>query len=390
MPRWVGLFRFHGLLGDCGDAPAAVLQDGAVWDSNRAARALGVRPGQSAAAARTVCLEATWTAFDPAAMADRLTGAWRLLAEAAACVEPDPDGRPQAYAAWPAGPPPRAEVAALVQAARDALPHVDLAAGLADSRLLAAAARPPEQGIAWAEGPRARARLLAALPLADLAAQGLIATPLLHRLHDMALYACGQVAELPEPALLARFGRDGSRLRALCLGQDPRPVHALYPPRSLRARRAFPDGLPPERWTAVAADLARRAAAGLRQGEGVRSLHLLGAGGGERTRGWKSPHSGIDLLARAAAALAAEATRTCREPAGALEVVLADLDALPIRPLDLFAAGRPDGQALDGLLERLPRQVLRRGCGGDGGMRPVWLRRHEAMLAFLDPWRVAP
>lgn len=390
MPRWVGLLRFHGLLADAGAAPALVLQGGTVWDANRTARALGVRSGQSAAAARTVCPEATWTAFDPAAMADRLTGAWRLLAEAAARVEPDPDGRPEAYAAWSAGAPPRAEVAALALAVRDALPRADLAAGLADSRMLARAVCPPEPGIAWVDGPRARGRLLSSLPLADLAAQGLIAAPLLRRLHDMALYACGQVAEVPESALLARFGRDGPRLRALCLGQDLRPVRALFPPRTLQARRAFADGLPPARWAAVASDLARRAGARLQPGEGVRTLRLLGAGPGERSRVWKSPRSGIDLLARAAAALAAEAARTCREPAGALEVVLADLDALPVRPLDLFAAGRPDGQALEGLLERLPRQSLRRGWGGDGGTRPVWLRRHEAMLALLDPWRVSP
>ncbi len=390
MPRWVGLLRFHGLLADTGEAPAAVLRDGAVWDANRAARALGVRSGQPAAAARTVCPEGAWAAFDPAAMAGPLTGAWRLLAEAADRVEPDPDGRPEACAAWPAGPPPRLEVQALVLAVQEALPHVDLAAGLGDSRLVARAACPPERGITWVDGPRARGRLLAALPLADLAAQGLIAAPLLRRLHDMALYACGQVAEVPESALQARFGRDGPRLRALCLGQDPRPVRALFPPRTLCARRAFPDGLPPERWAAVALELARRAAAGLRLGEGVRDLHLRGAGGGERTRRWKSPQSAVDLLARAAAALAAEAARTCREAAGALEVVLSDLDALPVRPLDLFAAARPGGQALDGQLERLPRQALRRGWGGDGGARPVWLRRHEAMLALLDPWRVSP
>jgi nucleotidyltransferase/DNA polymerase involved in DNA repair len=381
MPRWVGLFRFHGLLSDPGDAPAIVLRDAVVWDANRVARALGIHPGQAAAAARTVCPEASWRAFDPGAMAGWLTRAWDLLAEASARIEPDPEGRPEAFAAWPDGAPPRPEVASLVAATRSALPHVDLAAGLADSRGLARAACPSAVGVGWVEGERARARLLAALPLADLAAEGLIAPPLLRRLHDMGLSSCGQVADVPAAALQARFGRDGPRLHALCRGHDPRPVRALYPPRAIAARRAFPDGLRPERWAAAAAALARRAAARLQAGEGARLLRLRGDAG-ERMRTWKAPRSTPDILARAAAALGEDLARCGRAPAGALEVILGDLGGLSLRPLDLLRPERPDQQALEHLLERLPRQALRRGWGRRD--------RHEAMLALLDPWCASP
>jgi nucleotidyltransferase/DNA polymerase involved in DNA repair len=392
VPRWVGFFRFHGLLGDADRPPAVVLRDGEVWDANRAARALGIHPGQAAAAARTVCPEASWRPFDPAAMSGRLTAAWDLLAAAAAQVEPDPDGRPEAYAAWPDGAPPREEVRWLAAAVRDALPHVDLAAGLADGRLLARAACPPGPGVGWVEGPRARQRLLAALPLADLAAQGLLSPQLLRRLRDMGLFVCGQVADVPERALLARFGQDGPRLRGLCLGRDPRPVRALYPPRTLDARRAFPDGLPPEGWAAAAAALARRAAARLQAGEGARTLRVR-VDEMERSRVWKAPRGTPDVLVRAAAALAEGLARGCRGPAGALAVALGDLAGLSVRPLDLLARERPDAEALEGLLERLPRQVLRRGWGRDGATpadRHPWLRRHEALLALLDPWRASP
>ena len=380
MPPWVGFFAFHGLLSDPGPVPAIVHRDGKVVDCSRSARALGVEAGQSAAAARTHCPDAAFSAYDPAGAAARLLRAWDLLADVAARVEPDPDGRPQACAAWSEGAPPKPEVASLAAAVRDGLPHVDLAAGLAESQLLARAAC-PVRGVGWVEDARACQRLLAALPLADLTAQSLITPPLLRRLHDMGLFACGQVADVPASALLARFGRDGPRLYDLCRGRDPRPVRALHPPRTLSARRAFADGLPPARWAAAAASLARRASAQLQPGEGVRSLHLR-AGRSERTRTWKSPRSGADLLGRAAAALAADLARGSRAPVDNLQVILADLVALPLRPLDLLAAERPDGQVLEGLLERLPRKALRRGWG-----RPD---RHEALLALLDPWRSAP
>lgn len=373
----MAFFRFNGLLGAVGDAPALVLHAGAVWDANRAARRLGIHAGQPASAARTVCPEAVTHPFDPGADALRLQRAWDLLAQAASILEPDGGGRPEAYAAWPGATPPRRELKALQAAVRQALPQVDLAIGLARGRLPAHAACPPDQGLTVvADGTQAQ--MLAPLPLQALVDADLLSPPLRRRLAEAGLQRCGQVAAVPASLLLARFGREGPRVRRFCLGEDPRPVHALYPPHTLRVRRAFPDGLPPEGWAAAAAELARRAAAGLPRGEGVRSIRLC-LPGHERARTWKALRSDPGVLVRAAAALGEDLARESRGPTDHLEIVFGGLLPLSVQPLDLLSVrAATDAVALDDLLARTSRETLRRGWG-----RPD---RHEALLALFDPW----
>jgi protein ImuB len=412
---WIGCFRFHGLLAVAGAAdvgrlpapagegadrpladvgrlpapagegadrpPAIVLHAGAVWDADRAARGQGVRPGQDAAAARTACPEAAPRRFDRAAAAPLLAVAWDLLATASSVVEPDPDGRPEAYAAWRDGPPPLPEVRALQAAVLRALPHVDLAVGLGRSRLVARAVRPAAgPGLASAE-PGAEADLLGLRPLALLVEEGLLAPALCVRLRDLGIRRCGQLAALPSGAVQGRFGREGLRARALCLGEDARPVLALHPPRCCLARRAWPGGLPPEAWTAAAAELGRSAAARLAAVEGARRLRLCGDFG-ERVRTWPAPRRDAGLLGRAAGEVAARAARQARAATGFLEVRLEEVAAIAIRPVSLLPARdararRPD--AVGDLLERLPRGLLRQGAGMPD--------RHERMVALLDPWR---
>ena len=382
---WVGCFRFHGLLVPGGAGPVVVLHAGAVWDADRAARGQGVRPGQPAAAARTACPEAEVRRFDRAAAAPLLSAAWDLLAEAAPVVEPDPDGRPEACAAWGGQGPPWPEVSALQAAAARALPHVDLAVGLAGNRLTARVASPVEPGLA-SVAPGGEGRLLAPLPLSLLVAEGLLAPALLPRLRNLGLVCCGEVAALPEGALRERFGREGVRLRALCLGQDARPVLPQHPPRTLTARRVWPEGLPPEAWAAAAMELAGRAALGLHAAEGIRRLRLRGDCG-EGARTWPAPCRTPGVLARAAGELAARLARQAGRAGGsaALEVSLEDLAGIAVRAVGLLpplvGEGRA-GQALDDLLQRLPRGALRRGVGAPD--------RHEQLLDLLDPWREQP
>lgn len=379
---WVGSVRFHGLLLPPGGGPALLLAEGTgpvVWDADRAARARGVRPGQPAAAARAACPEARVAAFDRAAVRHALDAAWDLLAAAAPAVEPDPEGRPEACVAWYGAGVPRPEVASLQAAAARALPHVDLALGVASVRLAARAAR-PETGCTWIS-PGAEAGLLAPLPLDWLVTEGLLAPARLADLHRLGLRRCGDLAAMPEAAVAARLGREGLRLRVACRGGDARPVAALHPPRTVRARLAWPDGLPVEGWADAAAALARRAAAGLAPGEGARRLRLCGDFPAV-VRAWDIPRRSPGVFGRAASALAAGV----RGPAatGFLEVVLEGLATVAPRPLSLLPTESrgPASAALEDLLVRLPRGVLRRG--------PAPPDRHEALCALLDPWRGGP
>jgi len=383
--RWIAFFRFHGLLlppGAGPDAPALLFRHGLVWDADRIARAGGIRPGLDAAAARTVCPGAEGRTFAPPAAARLLTPAWDTLAAASSTVEPDPDGRPEAYAAWPAASPPLPEIRALTAGVRRAFPHVDLSVGLAGNRLVARATCPPDAGFA-AVAPGGEARFLAPLPLQALVDQGLLAPALHRRLRELGLHRCGQAAALPEAALQARFGREGGRLRALCLGRDERPVAALHPPRTPSARRAFPDGLPPGTWPEAAARLAGRAGTALGPAEGARSLVLCGAFG-ERRRTWKGPQRTAGVLARAAAELARRAAEAREGPTDHLEVRLEGLAAIPIPPLSLLPppfGDRRQSKKLEDLLAHLPRGILRRGPGA--------VDRYERLLSLLDPWREA-
>lgn len=403
--RWIAFFRFHGLLlpplTDPTAPPTLLLRDGAVWDADRAARAHGIRPGLSAAAARTLCPAAVGHTFDPATAVGLLAPAWDLLATASSVVEPERTGRPEAWAAWPATSPPLPELRALLAEVGRALPQVDIAVGLSTNRMLACAACPPAGGFA-AVAPGGEARFLAMRPLQLLVDQGLLAPALHRRLAALGLRRCGQVVALPEAALLARLGPEGRRLRALCLGEDGRPVAALHPPRRISARQTFPGGLPPEAWPRAAARLAEKAVADLGPAEGARQLVLRGAHD-EVHRTWRAPRRAAGILARAAAELAHRAAAGREEPTDHLEVCLAELAVIPSTPISLLplspgerlrlpSVGRrkrtaaldpPVGahQELDDLLARLPSGILRRGPGAAD--------RYERLLSLLDPWRAA-
>jgi hypothetical protein len=433
---WIGCIRFHGLLVQAARArgavadpwrPVVLQRDGVVWDACRQARAAGVHPGQDAAGARALCPRAVRLPAD--AIPDQaLEPAWVLLAEAAPVVEPDPDGRPEAMVAWPAGPPPLRELRGLLQDAAT-LQGVDLCVGLGPNRLLAKACCPaatdPPHGAAAAAAPaggfwsralwRARrdptgcgapppagapfegdparaalsmvaadggARFLAERPVAELVALGVIPPALARRLEGLGLRRCGDVAVLPTEVLRARFGREGMLLREACLGRDATPVRAVYPPRALRLRRAYPDGLPADALPDAAAALGEALAARLAPQEGAGRLVLRSARG-EVARAFSSkPRRGGARVARAARDLAARAGPTWGDaPHLWLEVVLADLAMVPIAPVSLWGrtAEVARRETLEDLLARVPTGALRRGCRAAD--------RYELLLARLDPWR---
>lgn len=384
--HWVSFAHFRGVIAHPpgpASAPVVVLRDGNVWDADRPAAAVGVRRGQNWAAVRTLCPGAERRTFDPVGALPALEAAWDLLAAASAVVEPDAAGRPDAYLAWRDPSPPLPEIRSLLATTAKRLPHVDLAIGLGPTRLTAAAACPPDGGFGTvAHG--GEAAFLAPRPLRDLVEQGLIAPALHRRLLHLGLQCCGQLAALPEAAVRARFGRDGLRLRELCRGRDDRPVRALYPPPVVTRRRRFADGLPASAWAAAAADLARKAAAGLAPGQGTRALSLRGAFG-EASRSWKTPHSAAAVLGRAAAEVAARFATGGLRLTEVLEVRLEALAPIPIAALHLLppriGEAGPQRPAIDDLLARLPRGRLRRGSSVPTS--------YETLLAMLDPWRDA-
>ena len=416
---WIGFFRFHGLLLDApgsrvpvggaggGSAGAGRGQDSAaahrvptgpesavapvilvrhesVWDADRAARAQGVGPGQGVAEARSRCPRADWRTFDPASAAQALSGAWALLTEASSTVEPDAAGRPEAYAAWAGEALPLLELRALSVEVGRRLPHVDLAVGLASSRLVARMACPSRPGVRTV-APGEEWRLLAPLPLAALVGEGLLSPGARQRLEGMGVRRCGEVVALPAAALRGRLGREGQRLRDLCTGLDRRPVRSLYPPRAVAVRRVYPEGLPPGAREAAAAEVARQAAASLAPAEGTRRLCLC-VDGTAHLRTWDGLRRDPVVLSRAAASLAAQAAGA-RAGWEVVEVRLEDLGLLPtvacslLPPLLGDRRARPS-EALEDLLERWSRAGLRRGCGpGD---------RYDRLLDLLDPWAAAP
>ena len=378
---WVGLLRWRGVLVTTASngGPAILLRHGRVWDADRSAWLQGVRPEQAAAEARTLCPQASWSSLDPAAAARRLTMVWDLLAAAAAVVEPDPAGRPQAYAAWTGSEPPRVEVAALQEECRMVLPCATLAVGLGPSRLAARLAC-PEQGVMVMEDLAAIARRLAPCPLGLLVEESLARPGAVRTLAALGAVNCGQVAMLPEALLRARLGAEGALLHAACRGYDDRPVYARYPPRSVAVHARYPQELPPRAWGLAALALARRAAARLRPGEGVGELVLIAGAQGVWRRTWPAPCPDGAMLARAARSLGEQAAAQGEDPVSRLEVRLAEFAWLPPCSRSLLDVARPRrGAAVDDLLRRLPQQTLRRGA--------VDRDDYEAWLGLLDPLR---
>ena len=335
----------------------------------------GIWSGQPLATARTHCPEGLDVTV-PEDAARALDPAWRLLAEACPIIEPDPDGHLQAFGAWPTGGPPLPELRALMARAREAFPMADLAVGLGGNRLVARLCCPAETGFAVV-APGGERRFMADQPIAALAP---LPPRLPHRLAVLGIRRCGQLLEIPPATLRARLGGEAVSLRPRCAGQDSEPVRALYPPRVLRARATFPDGLPPGAWSDAVTELSGQAGASLGRGEGVGCLHLW-IDGAEHTRRWTAPQRQADRIRHAARQLALQAGTSATACAEVFELELGDLAVVPITPRLLWSPqpGEREQARLEPLFDRFPARLLRRGAPEPD--------RHEAMLALLDPWR---
>lgn len=217
-----------------GAPPLALQEDGRVAQASAAARAAGVRPGDSAVQARAACAGLETLPLDRAA--DR--AALRALAESMLSVAPTIEVGQDALLldasaagiAAPADGEARLAGRALELAGR--LGYAARAA-VADGKgpAQALARRGTEQVLVVPPGETARA--LGPLPLAALE----LPDAVLARLAAVGVRTVGALAALPPETLAHRFGLPGAAAARLARGEDGRPL-APY----------LPEALPEESW----------------------------------------------------------------------------------------------------------------------------------------------
>jgi protein ImuB len=222
---------------DRGDGPLAVVHEGRVVCCDPAARAQGVRPGDSAVQAEAACAGLEISPLDPAAdeaALGALAEALQALAPAAELAPPDGlllDAS-AAHLLLPPSAPPGEDAEALLLARAVALAaemgyrcRAALASGKAPARALARHGR----GRGAPVPPGATAEALAPLPLAALPG---IPPDVAARLAGLGIADVGSLSRLPPETLAHRFGRLADALVRLARGEDPSPL-APHEPRRL-------------------------------------------------------------------------------------------------------------------------------------------------------------
>ncbi|MCZ7543231.1 MAG: DUF6504 family protein [Anaerolineae bacterium] len=375
---------------------ALVGADGRVAAVSAEADAAGVAPGMAEAQARALCPGAHLAPEDPRRTRRALEALLAALAAFSDFVEledahaPRADGRRRADpyhlppgqldAQDPAaccldlGRAPRDEVyivaTELLRAVRGATalaPAQGFAAGRFPARVAAAATQPGEAALIL---PGLEAAFLADFPSALLPVDG----ETLRQLGLLGLDTLGQVAALPERALVDRFGPPGRAMHRLARGHDTSPVARYVPPRVERLTRAL-DGPVADRGAGGAAGAPVRRAGGAargRRGGGARltlALDLEGGATVTRDVALRQPAATAAHLAETAAALLAGRARDPRRGRG---------HARPLRD----RAG--DGAAAQPVPARpRPGGAAARHAPGPGGA----LRGGGLLLAAPDPAR---
>ena len=222
--------------------------------------------------------------------------------------------------------------------------------------------------------PGETAAFLAPLPVGRLWGVGKVTEASLRKL---GVATIGELARFPETVLLERFGSHGAHMKALALGDDPRPVEPDEAAKSIGAEDTFEedlrgaDALLP-RLLEQSGRVARRLrAAGLR-GRTV-TLKLKYADFTAVTRRCTLPAPTDDATDVYAAVRADLARADLSQPVRLTGVAVSGFAGSPEEAqLDLFAAGVPaEGRraalnaALDDLADRF----------GDGAVRPATLAR---------------
>jgi len=215
------------------DVPAAVLAAGRVVACSTAARVEGVARGLRRRQAEARCPGLVVVDHDPAADAR----AFEPVVVAIEAFTPEVEiVRPGVCAVATRGPSRyfggdnvlAARVAAAVDGALPAGAPV-CRVGVADGPF--AAERAARKGLVVPAG--ASAAFLSGFPVSTLSAAEAGSDELADLLVRLGIRSLGQLAELPAPAVLARFGPGGEVAHRLARGLDERPVAARTPPPDL-------------------------------------------------------------------------------------------------------------------------------------------------------------
>jgi nucleotidyltransferase/DNA polymerase involved in DNA repair len=365
-----------------------------VWQVSERAFQAGVRPGQLISQAISLCPSLTLLEPDPAHYDAAEAAMLEALSELTPVVEPvergrvflGMDGLGRLY-----GSPPRQARRAL-EALFGVFPPPLVAAtraGWAPGKLgawVAAAGAGPGDPVVVTDAELAG--FLAGCPVGALP----VGEAMLDRLERLGVRTLGELALLPEPALVGQFGEEGGRAWAWAKGERIDPVRPRHRPRPIRVSLDFPTPVGQIETLHGALDrlLERALSRPARRGRSVVGVRLGGQleGGGS----WsvetilKEPTS-----RRADLAFTLRSRMALAPPARAVETLLLEIFQFgaPTHQSDLFdrreaggrsagGAGLADGEVPPSLKEAVKELTLRLGHS------PLY------RVVEVDPWSRIP
>ena len=229
--------------------PAAVLHANRVIARTPVAASAGVRQGHRRREAQRICPTLRIIDHDPARDGREFEATVRSVAQMVPRLETTEPGS----LAFLARGPSRyfggeyAMAVRVAQLVRDAVPSACVGIGIADGRFTAgvAARHSAEQSapapIVIDSGPAATSAYLAQLPVSTLREVGGVAAEIVDLLRRLGLHRLGDLAALPAPDVLARFGPVGAFAHRIASGGDDRPPGTATPPPDLLVSLAFDD-----------------------------------------------------------------------------------------------------------------------------------------------------
>ncbi len=214
-----------------------------VWQVSERAWQAGVRPGQRVSQAISLCSSLTLLEPDPAHYDAAMEAILETLIQQTPIVEPGVergkvflgmDGLGRLYGS------PSSQARHMLRSLFRILPRPLVAAtragwapGTFGAWVAAARARPGEPCVVT---EAELAGFLAACPARALPVE----EAMIERLDRLGVHTLGDLARLPEPALVAQFGQDGRDARRWALGTRIDPARPWHRPRPIRAAFDFP------------------------------------------------------------------------------------------------------------------------------------------------------
>ncbi len=229
--------------------PVAVLHANRVMARTPAAATAGVRQGHRRREAQRICPSLRIIDHDPARDGREFEAAVRSVAQMVPRLETTEPGSltfltrgPSRYFGGE-----NAMAQRVVQLVRETVPHVHVGIGIGDGRFTAgiaarqsAAQKSPAPVIVGAGDAPTRAYLVP-LPVSTLLEVAGVTAELVDLFHRLGLHRLGDLADLPGPDVLARFGPVGAFAHRIACGGDDRPPGTAAAPPELFVTQAFED-----------------------------------------------------------------------------------------------------------------------------------------------------